>query len=349
MKHLVSVITPTYNHEAYIDTCIKSVLNQNYENWEMIIIDDNSADNTYNIALNFAKTDKRIKVLRHKSRWGIKKLKDTYNQALALSKGDLIAILEGDDYWPKDKLGIQIKAFSNNKVIFSFGDCVLVDKQNYPLDVQYYLQNRNNLNNSPIGSILNLFQDVDFYIAPVTIMIRKTAILKINGFKNDNVYPFADIPTFLNLSLEGNFLYLNKILGYYRKHENSVWFNYAKETQAMGRTEIVHYLKFFATKNKNNLKKKNINLLDKISSEKQKKIINNKKKEKDLSIMKHEIAFGDYKHAKITSKKTLKKKQTLATKIFVLLIFSGLMENKNILKTLGRVKILSYKLLHRRL
>ncbi len=239
---------------------------------------------------------------------------------------------------------LQVKAFSDNKVIFSFGDCILADKQNYPLDIQYYRQNKNNLNNSPVGSILNLFQDVDFYIAPVTAMIRKKTLLKIKGFNNDKIYPFVDIPTFLNLSLEGDFAYINDVLGYYRKHEHSSWFTYAKKTQAMGKLELVSYLNYFVSKNKKVLKEKNISLFDKTSSTKQEKILNNKKKEKYLSLIKHEIAFGNYSHAKSISKNLLQKKElTTFTKAIALITASGLITNEYTFRIAGFAKLLFYK------
>ena len=89
----VSIITPTYNHEKYIEDCIKSVLKQTYEDWEMIIIDDASTDNTVKIAEKYEKEDSRIKLIAHEENYGPYRLYETYNEAFNKSKGQFIAIL----------------------------------------------------------------------------------------------------------------------------------------------------------------------------------------------------------------------------------------------------------------
>ena len=81
---LVSIITPTYNHEKYIGDCIRSVQDQTYTNWEMIIVDDGSTDRTFTIAQTSADSHDRIKLCTQKN-LGIFRLGETYNFALALS------------------------------------------------------------------------------------------------------------------------------------------------------------------------------------------------------------------------------------------------------------------------
>ena len=76
---LVSIITPTYNHEKFIGNCIESVLAQTYPYWEQIIVDDGSNDDTGKIIASYK--DKRIKYIKQKNK-GIWKLKETYNKAL---------------------------------------------------------------------------------------------------------------------------------------------------------------------------------------------------------------------------------------------------------------------------
>ena len=105
---LVSIITPTYNHEKYIGECIRSVQSQTYSNWEMLIVDDGSTDNTFSIASELAAGDSRIHVYTQKN-IGIFRLCETYNFALSESKGKYIAVLEGDDVWLPEKLSVQVK------------------------------------------------------------------------------------------------------------------------------------------------------------------------------------------------------------------------------------------------
>ena len=116
---LVSIITPTYNHEQFIGQCVGSVLAQTYTNWEQIIIDDGSTDNTNEVIKTY--NDRRIRYIYQKN-VGIWKLNETYNKALALANGELIAILEGDDFWPPDKLEVQVPFFLNTNVVLAFGE-----------------------------------------------------------------------------------------------------------------------------------------------------------------------------------------------------------------------------------
>lgn len=242
----VSIITTTFNHEEFIFACIESVIKQSYKNWEMIIVDDDSSDKTYEIALSFATRDKRIKLIRHKSNWGIKKLKDSYNQALKLVKGELVAILEGDDFWPKDKLEKQTKVFENKDVVLSYGNWAMTNQSGKSIYIRNYKKfDINLLNNQLIPAILNLFLTLQFDIGSQTVIIRKKSLLEIGGFKNDKYYPFVDIPTYLHLALKGKFVYIPQLLGYYRRTAHSSWFNFASQSQTMGRKEIKDYINNF--------------------------------------------------------------------------------------------------------
>src|SRR4051812_29758132 len=98
---LVSVITPTYNHEKFISACIESVMAQTYTKWEQIIIDDGSTDGTAEIIRSYR--DPRINYV-HQPNQGIEQLAISYNRALEVATGELIGILEGDDTWPDNKL-----------------------------------------------------------------------------------------------------------------------------------------------------------------------------------------------------------------------------------------------------
>lgn len=283
MKILVSIITSTFNHENYISNCIRSLLNQTYSHWEMIIIDDASTDRTYEIALSYSKKDKRIKTLRHKTNWGIKKLKDSYNQALKIAKGKLIAVLEGDDFWPKEKLEKQIKDFEDKDVVLSYGDWIMTDENGYSVDLRDYRKfNKNYLNNDPVGSILNLFSTLRFDIASPTVMIRKKALIKIRGFKSGKYYPFVDIPTYLELTQIGNFKYHQEILGYYRRTENSSWFKFAQQSSTVGREEIKKEIDDF-------IKRKKLKIF--INKLAQQKYLKKRKKTKFLSILLNQALY----------------------------------------------------------
>jgi glycosyltransferase involved in cell wall biosynthesis len=213
---LVSIITPTYNHEKFIGTCIESVLKQTYQNWEMIIIDDGSTDKTSVVVAKY--TDDRIKYVKQEN-LGIWKLNETYNKALEMSKGDLIAILEGDDAWPNFKLEEQVKIFEKNNVVLSWGRKNNINDKNEV--IAFDLQSLKNFINMPQEEIMrNLI--IENFLQPCTVIIDKNALLSIGGFLQDKNAPFVDYTTFLELSLKGRFYPLDRVLGYWRKHKSQV-------------------------------------------------------------------------------------------------------------------------------
>ena len=113
----VSIITPAYNAAAVIGDTIHSVIGQTYKNWEIIIVDDCSTDNTYEVACKFAKKDNRIKVLRHKSNHGVAAARNT---ALAAATGEYIAFLDSDDLWLPNKLECQIAFMEEKNCVLSY-------------------------------------------------------------------------------------------------------------------------------------------------------------------------------------------------------------------------------------
>ena len=98
-KPLVSIMMPAYNAGKYIGRAIESVLAQTYENWELIVVDDCSTDNTYEIAASCK--DPRIRILRHEQNMGVG---PSRNDALSASTGQWMAVLDADDEWLPERL-----------------------------------------------------------------------------------------------------------------------------------------------------------------------------------------------------------------------------------------------------
>ena len=99
---LVSILTPFKNTEAFISECIQSIQNQTYTHWELIIVDDHSTDNSYNIVEGFAKNDPRIKLLKNSGTGIIEALQ----LAFKTSKGDFITRMDSDDVMMPKKLDV---------------------------------------------------------------------------------------------------------------------------------------------------------------------------------------------------------------------------------------------------
>jgi glycosyltransferase involved in cell wall biosynthesis len=228
---LVSIITPTYNHERFIGPCIESVLRQSYENWEMVIIDDGSSDRTADAIRNYS--DPRI-LYFHQENKGIGALADTYNRALRLSKGELIAILEGDDIWPANKLSELVPAFSDPDITLGFGEerDIDVDGRTAPRASRTCRKRmklpRSILCNDPMRSATPYLLSLEgqSFIPPATVMIRRKSLESIGGFQRGLGVSPTDVPTFIRLSLQGKFYYTQTVMGFRRRHANSATLQY---------------------------------------------------------------------------------------------------------------------------
>ena len=115
MNNLVSIITPSYNSSRFIEECVGSVLSQTYDNWEMLIVDDYSADNSLQILKKY--NDKRIQLIELDKNVGAS---ESRNVAIRKAKGKYIAFLDSDDLWEPQKLEKQISFMETEDIAFSF-------------------------------------------------------------------------------------------------------------------------------------------------------------------------------------------------------------------------------------
>lgn len=213
-SNFVSILTVTFNHSKYIAECVESVLSQTYDDWEMVIVDDGSTDGTIDIIKEY--NDSKIKIIS-KGHKGLSGLAEAYNLALAESNGDLVAILEGDDYWPPNKLEKQITSFERDDVVLSFGMAGWVNNDHktiglYPREMSQY-------SHWTQKELLSAFLKENFMTA-CTVMIRKSALAKIGGFKQIFDADYVDYPTWMELFSVGDVRPLEDVLGYWRRHEN---------------------------------------------------------------------------------------------------------------------------------
>ncbi|MDM7934341.1 MAG: glycosyltransferase [Methanothrix sp.] len=213
---LVSIITPTYNHERFIAECIESVLSQTYPHWEQIVVDDGSSDRTADVVSRY--DDERIALLRQPNR-GIWHLAETYNSALSRSSGEFVAVLEGDDFWPPSKLEHQIRAMASSSAVLSWGTGALTNSSGQitsyrPQDIRPYLG----------ISRYGMLRELLFHnpITACTVVCRREALDSIGGFRQPECSPYLDRPTWLELGLIGDFLAMDEVLGYYRMHDRQV-------------------------------------------------------------------------------------------------------------------------------
>ena len=123
---LVSIITPSYNSEKFISETIKSVLNQTYKNWEMLIVDDASKDKTIQIINTFCKQDSRIKLFQLKNNSGAALAR---NKGISQAKGDFISFLDSDDLWLPKKIELQINFMQKMNCGLSFTSYDIINEK----------------------------------------------------------------------------------------------------------------------------------------------------------------------------------------------------------------------------
>ena len=117
MKISVSIVMPCYNSAAFVDRALDSVLNQTYRNWELIIIDDASKDDTTKIVRKYeSKYPEKIRLILNETNLGADK---TRNLGIKAAKGQYLAFLDSDDYWLENKLFRQVNFMSQTSSFFS--------------------------------------------------------------------------------------------------------------------------------------------------------------------------------------------------------------------------------------
>ncbi len=221
-KPLVNILTPVFNHHLYIEQTIQSVLNQTYQDWEWVILDDGSTDGTADIIKKYK--DSRIRYFFQENA-GVTQLAKTFNKALSKCNGDLVAMLDSDDYWINNKLELQIKSFDNPEIILSYGECCVVNPSGRKISYMRLPDDLCIANNNPVGSSLKILLLKRYcFLSNSTVMLRKSILTKIGGFvEAEGLY--QDFPTWTRLSLEGRFSAIPMCLGYWRRHINSTCLN----------------------------------------------------------------------------------------------------------------------------
>lgn len=204
MNELVSVIMPSYNTADYISDSIKSVISQTYQNWELIIVDDCSTDNTDDIVSYFS--DNRIKYMKNKKNMGAAA---TRNRALREAKGEWIAFLDSDDLWLPNKLEKQINFMKDNGYVFSYHNYEKID------------ENNENLNVIVTGPKLITRKEMYNYCYPgcLTFMynVKIIGLLQIKNISKNNDYAMH-----LKLCKKANCYLLDENLAKYRIRKQSI-------------------------------------------------------------------------------------------------------------------------------
>mgnify|MGYP003385841264 CR=1 FL=1 len=197
----VSIITPSYNSSRFIEVTIQSVIKQTYTDWEMVIVDDCSKDNSVDIIQAYVLKDDRIKLLINSKNKGAA---ESRNEALRLASGKYIAFLDSDDTWYSHKLEKQIQFMKGGDHEFTFSAYDIMSEEgnrlgksvNVPKEIVY----NQYLKNTIIGCL--------------TVIINKE---KVGYFEMPNIKSSHDMALWLMIMKRGFSAFgLNEVLSTYR-------------------------------------------------------------------------------------------------------------------------------------
>lgn len=211
---LFSLIMANYNSKKFLDFCIKSIQNQTYKNWELVAVDDCSTDDSYEMLLNYAKDDPRIKVFKNDKNHG---LGYTRHQSAAFAKGEICACLDPDDAILPDAIELMVNEHKKHPEAALIGSRRLIYNEKMKLiDVDAPLTAER------IASFKNELETP--WIINHFAGWKKSCYDKTEGF--DPIMPRStDTDLYLRLEETGKVLFLNKPLYMYRKNKNSVSLN----------------------------------------------------------------------------------------------------------------------------
>ncbi len=203
MSELVSIIMPSYNTAEYIGEAIASVIAQTYTNWELIIIDDCSTDNTEEVIRSI--DDPRIRLLKNPINSGAAVSR---NYGLREAKGRWVAFLDSDDQWVPEKLEKQLRFMKQNGYVFTFTDYrICLNGEWLPY-----------VNTAP--DVINRRKMYDYcYFSTITVMYdrEKIGLIQIADLRKNNDYAM-----WLQAIEKSDAYRLPECLSYYIKHDGSV-------------------------------------------------------------------------------------------------------------------------------
>lgn len=206
-EKLVSVIMPTYNCAKFIEETIKTVIAQTYKNWELIIVDDCSKDNTQEIVEKLKLQDNRINYFKFETNQGAAMAR---TKAMEMAKGNYMAFLDSDDLWVEDKLEKQLKFMNENNYNFTCTAYEQIDERGKELGKTIKTKTKVNYNrlllDCPVGNSTVMY-NVD----------------NLGKFKVPNIRKRNDDALWLQILKKEKYIYgMNEVLMKYRIRQNSI-------------------------------------------------------------------------------------------------------------------------------
>ncbi len=217
----ITVITASYNYENYIKDAITSVINQTYKNWELLVVDDGSKDNSIQVIQEFSRRDERIKLITHENNIN-KGLAETIKLALSHTNTEYVAFLESDDIWNKDNLLEKVQAlqkYPNADFIFNDVECFGDEKA-----VEFLTLHHNKVREflTETKDAGKIFEKMGFnnIVKTFSCVLVKTELLKKCNFNSPDPASL-DWWLWYQIFYAGEIVFLDKKLTLWRKHSGS--------------------------------------------------------------------------------------------------------------------------------
>lgn len=248
----ISIITTSYNYGQYISETIESVIAQTYQDWEMIIVDDGSSDNSVSLIQSYCQKDSRIKLFSHENHVN-KGLKETLRLGLKQAQNDWIVFLESDDSITPDYLEKKVAVIKKHPdVKFIINDVNLIgdDSAKQRLNRHFKIINKVLKNKHQPLDLSSCLMKRNYIVTFSTVMLNKGVLENVDF--NSPVPPLLDYYIWAQIANKYKFYYLDEKLTNWRIHSDS----YIKNARGF---DTKSYLEFnlnktrFICKGKNNL------------------------------------------------------------------------------------------------
>ncbi|OFZ00607.1 MAG: hypothetical protein A3K10_03660 [Bacteroidetes bacterium RIFCSPLOWO2_12_FULL_31_6] len=211
MNALVSIIIPCYNAEKYIAETIASVINQTYSNWELIIVNDGSTDNSIAILNQFLEKEIRIQLI-NKTNSGVS---DTRNKGLEVASGEFVTFLDADDVWHITNLEKKVNFLTSTDYDVVYSYCQMMDENSNTLD-----EILKGENDPIVEDFLSL--KANYNTAPSGVVFKKQVLEKIKGY-DTNLSNNADQDILIQTLAQGFKIdVIQEVLWDYRIHDENM-------------------------------------------------------------------------------------------------------------------------------
>lgn len=213
---LVSIIMPAFNSEDYIESSILSIINQTYKNWELIIVDDGSTDNTAAIIQSMKVKYNNIIYLNQANG----KQAKARNLGIKKSSGVLLAFLDSDDLWLPEKLEKSLYFFENNVYDLIFTESYVTSDPLINCEEIHY--QKMGVRAGQYSGNLALKQFIEYNRVPIlTVLVKKDKVIEVGGF-DEKCVPAEDYDLWIRLLKRGSkFMAIEEALSIYRLQQDS--------------------------------------------------------------------------------------------------------------------------------